>query len=218
MLDAEQVRAYAAADFAEPHQRFIELLTERLAPLAERGVALDLGCGPGDISFRFLRVFPAWRVDAVDGSPAMIAAGRAAAVTAGLDDRIEFREVRLPDDAPASRPYDLLFSNSLLHHLSDPAVLWSSVRRWSGPATRVFIMDLMRPASEADARALVDRYASGEPAVLRTDFYNSLLAAYRPGEVEAQLKATALSHLAIEIISDHHMIVWGSVATSGAAR
>lgn len=218
MLDPEQVGAYAAADFEEPHQRFIELLQLRLAPLPQHGVALDLGCGPGDISFRFLRAFPAWRVTALDGSPAMIAAGQAAAVAARLHDRIEFQEVRLPDSAMVRRSYDLLFSNSLLHHLVDPTVLWSTLRQWSGPATRVFIMDLMRPASEADARALVQRYASGEPAVLRTDFYNSLLAAYRPGEVEAQLKATALAHLAIEVISDRHFIVWGSVAAGRSAR
>jgi trans-aconitate methyltransferase len=218
MLDREQVSAYAAADFEEPHQRFIELLQMRLAPLRPHGVALDLGCGPGDISFRFLRAFPAWRVDALDGSPAMIAAGRAAAVAQGLDDRIEFREALLPHSAPPRQSYDLLFSNSLLHHLADPAVLWSSLRRWSMPATRIFIMDLMRPTSQADAHALVERYASGEPAVLRTDFYNSLLAAYRPAEVEAQLNAAARGHLAIEIISDRHFIVWGSVVAGGSAR
>ena len=212
MLGAEQVSAYAGADFAEPHQRFIELLQLRLAQLPERGVALDLGCGPGDISFRFLRAFPEWRVDAVDGSPAMIAAGRVAAAAAGLGDRIEFREVRLPQSAPPQRSYDLLFSNSLLHHLADPAVLWSSLRRWAGPAALVFIMDLMRPVSEMAAHALVERYAASEPAVLRTDFYNSLRAAYRPGEIEAQLHAAALSHLAVEVISDRHVIVWGSVA------
>lgn len=217
MLDAEQVRAYAAADFEEPHQRFIELLQMHLAPLPWRGSALDLGCGPGDISFRFLRAFPAWCVDAVDGSSGMIAAGRAAAVAAGVDDRIEFREVRLPDRASVRQRFDLLFSNSLLHHLADPAVLWSSLRQWCGPATRVFIMDLMRPASQADARALVERYASGEPAVLRTDFYNSLLAAYQPEEVATQLQAAALAHLAIEVISDRHFIVWGSVAAGGSA-
>jgi SAM-dependent methyltransferase len=212
MLDPEQVSAYAAADFAEPHQRFIELLRRRLAPLRERGVALDLGCGPGDISFRFLRAFPAWRVDAIDGSPGMIAAGRTAAVAAGLGDRIAFREVRLPAGRLPRRSYDLLFSNSLLHHLVDPAVLWSNLRRWSKPTTRVFLMDLMRPASRAEARALVERYASSEPEVLRTDFYNSLLAAFRPGEVQAQLQVAGLSHLPIEVISDRHFIVWGSVA------
>jgi trans-aconitate methyltransferase len=112
MLDPKQVGAYAAADFEEPHQRFIELLQLRLAPLPERGIALDLGCGPGDISLRFLRGFPTWRVDALDGSPAMIAAGRAAAVATGLHDRIEFREALLPDGVPPRQSYDLLFSMS----------------------------------------------------------------------------------------------------------
>ncbi|HVO27204.1 MAG TPA: hypothetical protein VMW56_26635 [Candidatus Margulisiibacteriota bacterium] len=64
----------------------------------------------------------------------------------------------------------------------------------------------------------MERYASGEPAVPRTDFYNSLLAAYRPVEIEAQLEAAALSHLAIEVISDRHFIVWGSVVAGGSAR
>jgi len=217
MLDPEQVRAYAAADFAEPHQRFIEELQQRLAPLRQRGVALDLGCGPGDISLRFLRALPGWRVDAVDGSPAMIAAGRQAAVAAGLDDRIVLRELRLPDTAAPRRSYDLLFSNSLLHHLADPSVLWSSLRQLSDPDTQVFVMDLMRPASQADAAALVERYASGEPAVLHTDFYNSLRAAYRPEEVQRQLQAAALTHLEIEVISDRHFIVWGSVVARESA-
>jgi SAM-dependent methyltransferase len=218
MLGAEQVNAYAAADFAEPHQRFVDLVKMRLAPLRPHGVALDLGCGPGDIAFRFLRAFPEWCVDALDGSAAMIAAGRAAAVAAGLHNRIAFHAVRLPDGAPPRRSYDLLFSNSLLHHLANPAVLWSSLRRWSSPATRVFVMDLLRPASQADALALVERYAGGEPAVLRTDFYNSLCAAYRPDEVAAQLKTTALSHLVIEVISDRHLIVWGTVEIDRSVR
>ena len=210
MLDAAQVEAYASADFAEPHGRFIELLQARLGPLAESGVGLDLGCGPGDIAFRFLRAHPQWRVDALDGSATMLATARAQAAAAGLGDRIEFHEAMLPAEVAPRRTYDVIFSNSLLHHLADPAVLWSSIRRWSAPATTIFVMDLMRPASRADARALVERYAAGEPEVLRTDFYRSLLAAYRPSEVEAQLAAAALGHLAIEVVSDRHFIVWGA--------
>lgn len=211
MLDPEQVRAYAAADFAEPHSLFIALLQARLGPPATRGVALDLGCGPGDISFRFLRACPDWRVDALDGSPAMLAAGRAAAIAAGLHDRIAFHQALLPDGTPPRPSYDLLFSNSLLHHLPDPTILWSSIRRWSGPTTKVFVMDLLRPPSQADARVLVEHYAQSEPDVLRTDFYNSLLAAYRPEEIDAQLITAALTHLHTEVVSDRHFIVWGSV-------
>ena len=72
-------------------------------------------------------------------------------------------------------------------------------------------MDLMRPESRARARELVDRHASGEPEILRTDFHNSLLAAYRPSEIRDQLEEASLGHLQIEVASDRHLIVWGPI-------
>ena len=110
--------------------------------------------------------------------------------------------------APRSR-YDLILSNSLLHHLRDPAVLWQSLRRWAAPDAAVFVVDLKRPASIAAARQLVETYAAGEPEVLRRDFYNSLLAAYRSDEVRAQLTAAGLEHLTVDEVSDRHLAVVG---------
>jgi len=211
MLDWDQARAYASADFEEPHSRFIALLQEKLPELPADGRALDLGCGSGDISLRFARAFSAWSVDAVDGSRAMLDHARQAADESGLTERIRFLERVLPSDSLPAKDYDLLFSNSLLHHLADPATLWSSVRACSHSTSAVFIMDLLRPANRADARALVDRYANGEPDVLRTDFYNSLLAAYRPREILELLEQSSLAHLELEVVSDRHWIVWGYV-------
>ena len=71
MLDRDQARAYASADFEEPHSHFITLLQQKLPDLPTDGRALDLGCGSGDIALRFARAFPAWSVEAVDGSPAI---------------------------------------------------------------------------------------------------------------------------------------------------
>jgi trans-aconitate methyltransferase len=211
MIDLDQARAYAAADFEQPHSRFITLLQQRLPDLPEQGQALDLGCGAGDIALRFARAFPGWSVEAVDGSPAMLDLARRAAIESRLDSRIRFSERLLPRDALPAKDCDLVFSNSLLHHLADPAALWSSVRSCSHSASAVFIMDLLRPANRAEARALVDRYASGEPEILRTDFYNSLLAAYRPREVLELLGRSGLAQLEFDVISDRHWIVWGQV-------
>jgi SAM-dependent methyltransferase len=213
MLDAEQARAYASADFEEPHSRCIDLLKQRLVDLPASGVALDLGCGPGDISLRFLRGFARWRVDALDGSPAMLELGRQAAARAGLGARVRFHEVLLPQGSAPGRSYDLIFSNALLHHLEDPGALWSSACRWSGTDTLFFVMDLMRPESRGRVQELVDRHACNEPDVLRTDFHNSLLAAYRPSEVREQLEGASLSHLEIEVVSDRHFIVWGPIGS-----
>ena len=72
-------------------------------------------------------------------------------------------------------------------------------------------MDLLRPSSQAEAHALVDQYAAEEPDILRADFFNSLLAAYRPTEVQSQLQLQGLSHLNLELVSDRHFIVWGQI-------
>jgi len=210
MNEPAQVLAYARADFAEPHGRFIEELRARLAALPPRGRALDLGCGPGDVVLRFLVAFPGWRLDAVDGATNMLELAREAAADAGFEERVRFVEAVLPDaDLPAAS-YDLVFSNSLLHHLSEPAVLWDCVRRWARPGAAVFVMDLLRPADVAAADALVARHAAGEPDVLRRDFRASLLAAFRPDEVRAQLATAGLGALAVEVVSDRHLLVWGT--------
>ena len=210
MLEGGQALAYATADFEEPHSRFIALLQERLPHLPAVGCALDLGCGPGDITRRFARAFPGWAVDAIDGSPAMIEIGYRTTAEAGLTSRIRFHEVFLPTESMPHDCYGLIFSNSLLHHLHDPAVLWSSLQRWANPQTNVFVMDLLRPAHRAEAHALVEHYAGSEPEILRNDFFNSLLAAYRPSEVRNQLGKAGLGHLKLAVISDRHFIVWGT--------
>ena len=72
MTGAEQVEAYAGANFEQPHQRLIELLHERFSTLPASGTALDLGCGPGDIACRFALTFPGWHVHGLDGSLPML--------------------------------------------------------------------------------------------------------------------------------------------------
>ena len=81
MDDVEQARAYAAADFSEPHQAFVEHFRQRFADCNPKQV-LDLGCGPADISIRFARAYPQCTLTGVDGAAAMLALGRDA-VSAG---------------------------------------------------------------------------------------------------------------------------------------
>jgi len=214
MTAEEQARAYAEADFEEPHARCLALLEESFPDLPETGVAIDLGCGPGDITFRFARAHPGWEVDGVDGAPAMLRHGQEALMRGDLGRRVRLVCARLPRDPLPRRRYDFIFSNSLLHHLADPAVLWSAVRdAAAGPGTPVFIMDLMRPSSHEEARRLVDEHSGGEPEVLRRDFLHSLHAAYRPEEVEAQLEAAGLP-LEVVVVSDRHWIARGRTGAS----
>lgn len=208
MDEAAQARAYAEADFSAPHQRFIELFCARFPGLEPRGSVLDLGCGPGDITRRFARTFPACRVHGVDGAATMLRHAEAMQPDSGLEGRISYIHGYLPGAALPLPRYDVVISNSLLHHLADPVVLWSSILRHAAPGAAVFVMDLMRPDNRAAAEAMVEQYAAAEPEVLRDDFFHSLLAAYTPDEVAAQLAAAGLD-LAVDIVSDRHFTVSG---------
>lgn len=209
MDQADNAAAYARANFSEPHERFVTLCGERLsACVGERNV-LDLGCGAADIMIRFARRFPHCRIHGVDGAPAMLALGRAAIDAAGLDARLSLAQTYLPSATLPRNAFDAIISNSLLHHLHDPAALWQSVVHAGKAGAAVFIMDLLRPASEAQARQLVETYCGDEDAILQEDFFNSLCAAYRPDEIAAQLAAAGLRTLAIEVVSDRHVIVFG---------
>lgn len=204
-----QARAYSEADFSGPHDHMIELVRERLPGLPAQGRALDLGCGPGDVSFRLARAFPGWRVDGLDGAPNMISLARERAAREESGSRVEFFEVRLPEGETGRRDYALVLSNSLLHHLPDPAILWSCVASYRAEGPFVFVMDLSRPESEEVLEAMVATYVSNEPDILQRDFRYSLHAAYRPDEVAVQLQENGLANLSIELVSDRHWIAWG---------
>ena len=212
MDEAGQATAYANADFEAPHNHFIQLLRDTVGGhLGATGRAVDLGCGAADISIRFAGAYPGYHIDAIDGAAAMLAEAEKALARAGLSDRINLIEARLDDACLSRQPYDLIFSNSLLHHLHEPRLLWDCIKNARG-APAVFIMDLTRPDNEAQVAALVREYAAGEPAILQRDFRASLKAAFRPAEVRAQLRAAGLDRLAVSVVSDRHLTIHGRLS------
>lgn len=217
METAAQASAYAQADFRDSNSRFIRLLEEHWpdAGAARRDgcTAIDLGCGPADIVLRFLRAWPKAECTAVDGSAAMLAEARRLLDAEGdLKSRARLVETRIPDPALGSACFDLILSNSLLHHLHQPEQFWEAVKQLGRPGAFVLVMDLMRPPEASWVEALVATYAANEPEVLRADFRHSLHAAFEPGEVQAQLRATGLGDaLEARVVSDRHLAVWGNL-------
>ena len=206
----EQARAYAEADFSEPNERFLQLLAELEPGTLDGARALDLGCGPGDIVVRFLRKYPGACCDALDGSAAMLAQARQALdALPGLAPRCRLLCHTLPRAELAGTDYDLILSNSLLHHLHDPQVLWRTIRESARPGALVLVMDLMRPASAGWAEAIVESYAGNEPKILKSDFRHSLYAAFEPREVQDQLAEAGLRMLEVGVVSDRHLAVSG---------
>ena len=224
MLEPIQARAYAEADFNGSDRAFtariLTLLATPAATQAKRPPPriVDLGCGPGNISFRLASALPEALLLGIDGAAAMLEAARA---RQALEPRrwpgLRFLQARLPLapealaglSTPFRPPYDLLVSNSLLHHLHDPAVLWGAIQTLAAPGALVVVRDLRRPMTETAVRGLMQRHAARAPAVLRRDFSHSLRAAFRPREVADQLTAAGLGHFTVTELGDRHLEVVG---------
>lgn len=207
----DEAMAYAGADFADVNQAFVERLVE-LAGDAERALALDLGTGPGDIPLRLLRLRPDWRIVALDASLPMLQHTRA---NAQRERQTQCVYPLLADAKWCPFPaaaFDIVFSNSILHHVTDVASFWSEVGRVARPGALIFLRDLARPASLEAARAIVHQHSANESSLLQEEFYRSLLAAYTVPEVRAQLDQAGLTTLSVEMVSDRHLDIAGHLA------
>lgn len=206
MDDEEQAVAYALADFSSSNQMFVDgVLDEYSSKLRN---VLDIGCGPADVPIRLARAKPSIRITAVDASGAMVRLARKAVCAARLDRGIQVIEGRIPGLRLPDGDFDVILSKDLLHHLPEPMVFWEEVRRMGRRETAVYVMDLFRPETEEDARSIVEFVSGGEPEIVNRDFYNSLLAAFTPAEVEDQLCRAGLA-LAVDVISHRHLRIKG---------
>ena len=209
MDGAEQALAYAAADFSAGDQALIERI-DRLFPSGLGARLVDLGCGPGNISFRLAQRYPEADVLGIDGAAAMLAP--ALAELAGrpeLQSRLRFEQRCLPDPA-LDGGFTAVISNSLLHHLHDPAVLWQAVRQLAVAGACVYLKDLRRPSSPEAALLLQRRYLADAPPVLQHDYLASLHAAFTPAEVQQQLEDAGLAdQLQVAPLEDRYLEVWG---------
>ena len=202
----ENVLAYAQANFSSTNQKFVNDLIKKYPDVK---IVLDLGCGPADIPIRLAQALSKAHITAIDGSKKMIESAKAAVTKAKLNNHITLIQSYLPGLPFKSKTFDAIISNSILHHLPDPNVLWEEIKKLGRSGAVIFVMDLLRPDSPKKAKEIVKQYAENEHPVLKEDFYNSLLAAFTLDEVKEQLKKANLPNLNAEIISDRHWLISG---------
>src|SRR4051812_23187300 len=115
--DASIVRAYRHRP-PYPDELF-SILARLLAP--GPATILDAGCGSGDLALGLLAYVPAIeRLDAIDVSAAMVAAGRQR--PGGNDPRLRW-QVAPAESAELSAPYALVTAGESLHWMDWPVVL-----------------------------------------------------------------------------------------------
>ncbi len=205
--------AYAQADFSEPNSMFVALFSEKF-PAFNGERILDLGCGPADIALRLAERYQQATITGVDGAGSMLEIAKKAILRqSSLTNRVEVRKwhIGAQENPLGAQRFHAIVSNSLLHHVRDPLDLWRAIHAAAAPGATVLVMDLIRPQSVVDAEQIVEKYTGNEPQVLRSDFLNSLLAAYCPADVRQQLALAGMDFLQTEIVSDRHLIVFGAM-------
>lgn len=172
---------------------------------------LDIGCGPGTFDFALSKAFDC-HVLGLDGSTTNIQVARIVRNILNYE-RNAFHIFKLPGDI--ERPFDLIISRSVLHHLENPLDMWRLIKSIK-PKNRkdVFIMDFLRPDTIEEVNFLTElRFKEGGENI---EFYiekfrASLLSAYTLDEVSAQLKKVGLGLELTQTSDRYHFYAHGSL-------
>ena len=109
----------------------------------------------------------------------------------------------------ADRSCGIVMSNSIVHHIPDPADVFREIRRVVRYDGVLFIRDLMRPDTAEQVEELVEIYAGDENEHQKQMFRQSLHAALRVEEVADLLRDVGFPAQWVTATSDRHWTIAG---------
>ena len=214
-----EAREYDSMDHSAVNRVFVDDLLAALPlapspqPLAPLDI-LDLGTGTALIPIELCRRFAHCRIMACDAAASMLEQARYNLAAHNFNDRIELRLV----DAKAlpfhETRFDVVMSNSIIHHIPEPISVLREAVRVARPDGLMFCRDLLRPASEEVRQRLVATYAGEATPHQRQMFADSLHAALSLDEIRALIASLGFAGNSVQQSSDRHW-TWIATAPSG---
>lgn len=201
MDTVEEATEYEAMD----HTSANGAVVDDVLAAGGRGRALDLGTGPGDIPLLLVeRSSSIEHVTAVDAAETMLVLARHKIAVAGCGDRVEAVRADVKDLPFDDGRFDLVFSNTILHHIPEPVAMLREAWRVVAPGGLLWIRDLYRPATEDVARDLVAQYVGDGTARQQQLFFDSLHAALTVDEARATARDAGIPNAHVAMNSDRH--------------
>jgi len=187
--DPAAARAYDRLSRWPQFRLLRRMLVAELASQRPAGALVDLGCGPGYLTFEIARAFPRLVVTGVDISPEMVSAATRHAAELGLGQRVTFRQGDVRRLPLKDGSFDFAVSSLSVHHWADPILALGEIHRILEPGGWLLLFDLRRDARRAFYGLLRFAQAVVVPAALRHagEPIGSLLASYTPVELQAML-------------------------------
>jgi ubiquinone/menaquinone biosynthesis C-methylase UbiE len=207
-----QVGRFQTGPTSQP--RNLELETRNSAEPAALIDILDLGTGTALIPIELCRRFEKCRVMACDAAVHMLDQARYNLAAQNLGERIELRQVDAKALPFRETKFDVVMSNSIIHHIPEPIMVLREAVRVVRPGGLLFIRDLLRPDSEAQRQWLVETYAAGANDHQRQMFADSLHAALTLEEIRDLVAALGFQRNSVQQTSDRH---WTWVAKVNAS-
>lgn len=204
MDTADESASYDAMDHTAANASFV---ADLLALGAGQGLHLDLGTGPGHIPILLAQRAPRAEIIGIDAAHHMLALARAKIEAAGLTGRVRVQHADAKELPFADGTFDVVFSNTILHHIPDPAPFVTQALRVLRPGGTLMIRDLFRPETEQQAWALVDKHAEGATEMQRQLFFDSLHAALTVDEARALLQDVGAGFARVRATSDRHYTI-----------
>lgn len=201
MDTAGEAAAYDAMDHRAVNACFANDALS-LSPTPHR--VLDVGTGTALIAIVLASRLPLATVTAVDLADHMLRLAARNVSRAGLSHRISLVRVDAKRLPYAPGDFDLVVSNSVLHHIPHPAAFLAEIARLAGDRAGVFVRDLRRPDDLATLDGLVHTYAASEQPRARELFRASLQAALTAEEVKRMAQDAGLRGVTVRETSDRH--------------
>lgn len=167
----------------------------------------DAGTGTAHIPILLAQALPTCSIVAADAAAEMLRLGERNVSRAGLSERISLVKRDCKAIPEANETFDVVISNSLIHHLADATGMFLECWRILKPGGLLFMRDLYRPPTAAEVECLVATYAGQESPAQQQLFRQSFHAALTVVEVTAVLAAAGILTPQVGMTSDRHWTV-----------
>lgn len=172
--DGDQILSYFNAD-REKYKHLFKVAYKMSTKEVPKSV-IDIGCGPGDLTYEMSKLYPGVVFTGVDTSKGMLS------LSNNYNSKnLKFLNYSIRD---ITGRFDRAISSLTLHHFHDPMEFWNSIKKLI--TIDFFVIDLLRPSSE---QKLQQRLHMGDYSPeFRLDYEASMRAAFSLEEINKQIE------------------------------
>ena len=192
---------YDAMDFTEVNTAFAERAIQLGPSIAK---VLDAGTGTARIPILIGQKCPKWQITGIDLAQSMLQIGLNNVKEAGLQHQVALELVDAKQLPYPDGLFDIVISNSLIHHLPNPLPFLKELNRVLKPTGAILIRDLIRPPSEEIMNTLVESIGTEYDEHQKMLFRDSLHAAFTLDEVNQLISDAGLEGVTVYQSSDRH--------------